>query len=91
MKLEDRIYHIQTPEFCEEIVKSESLEDVCEGDCQWCRAHYTVKALNKHLHALHILGVPFDNGIRVKLPKDVFDELMLNCLSLKSDEPKCQP
>jgi len=73
---EDEIAFILSDDFCAKIVKSKSIENVCEGDCVACRTHFIAKLVRVAVKDLKTLAVPCDNNIRYKIDKVTFDEVI---------------
>jgi len=76
--LADKIAFIQSNDFCMAVVNSPpfDLDEVCEGDCDYCRTIHLNRLLQDVYQRLKSLAVPFDNNIRYKMDKKTFDEIL---------------
>ncbi len=76
--LSDKISFIQSPAFCEAVVKSPlyDFDEVCGGDCECCRINHIDRLLKDIHDRLKRLLVPCDKNIRYKVDKPTFDEIL---------------
>jgi len=75
-KLSDDIEHVFTNEFCGEIVKSKDFNDVCEGDCDYCRIKHIMGLIELKRKDLKRNAVLCDNNARYKFDKASFDKIL---------------
>lgn len=75
-KLVDDIAHVFSKEFCGEIVKSADFNDICEGDCDYCRIKHIMNLITLKRLDLKKNAVLFDNGMRYKFDKQSFDKIL---------------
>ena len=74
--LSDKIAFMFTNEFCQSMATSPYINDICEGDCDYCRIHHIQLILEDLHEQLKGMTVPFDNDIRYKLDKSTFDNIL---------------
>ena len=75
-KLSDDIAHVFSKELCEEIIRSQNFDDVCEGDCDYCHIKHIMQLIELKRQDLKKNAVLFDNGIRYKFDKQSFDKIL---------------
>jgi hypothetical protein len=75
-KLSNDIAHIFTKEFCEEIVKSPDLNEVCDGDCDYCKIKHIMELIELKRSDLKRNAVSCDHNICYKLDKVSFGKIL---------------
>ena len=75
-KLSDDIAHVFSKEFCGELVRSQNFDDICEGDCDYCRIKHIMELVDLKRLDLKRNAVIADNATRYKFDKTTFDKIM---------------